>query len=234
MDSSENIGFTYLSHQGFKDVVYEPDGNVPPDFLLDGHIAVEVRRLNQNEQTASGSHGLEEVAKPLWARMNRLVESLGPPTAGASWYVCYRFRRPVPPWKRLEPRLRAVLRDFRDGSNHERARIDFGDGFHLQLLAAGTLYPTFFVLGGCVDRDSGGWVLPELERNLRICVAEKSRKVSRVRAKYPEWWLLLVDHIGHGLSKVDREQFRQQLRMIHDWDKIILVDPLNPKRAFEL
>jgi hypothetical protein len=36
------------------------------------------------------------------------------------------------------------------------------------------------------------------------------------------------------LSNVDREQFRQQLRMIHDWDKIILVDPLNPKRAFEL
>ena len=79
MDSSENIVFTYLSHQGFTDVVYEPDGNVPPDFLLDGRIAVEVRRLNQNEQMASGSHGLEEVAKPLWARMNRLVGSLGPP-----------------------------------------------------------------------------------------------------------------------------------------------------------
>jgi hypothetical protein len=73
-----------------------------------------------------------------------------------------------------------------------------------------------------------------LEKNLRICVAEKSRKVARVRAKYPEWWLLLVDHIGHGLSNFDREQFRQQLGMVHDWDKIILVNPLDPKRAFEL
>ena len=84
MDSSANIVFAYLSHQGFKEVVYEPDGNVPPDFLLDGRIAVEVRRLNQNEQTVSGPHGLEEVAKPLWTRMNRLVESLGPPTASAA------------------------------------------------------------------------------------------------------------------------------------------------------
>ena len=68
MDSSENIVFAYLSHLGFQEVVYEPDGNVPPDFLLDGRIAVEVRRLNQNAQTVSGPHGLEEVAKPLWGR----------------------------------------------------------------------------------------------------------------------------------------------------------------------
>lgn len=234
MDSSEKIVFDYLSHQGFKDVVYEPDGNVPPDFLLDGRIAVEVRRLNQNEQTESGPRGLEEVAKPLWSRMNRLVKSLGPPIVRASWYVCYRFKRPVPPWKQLEPRLRDALLDFRDGNNHQRTRIDCSDGFSLQILPAGTLYSTFFVLGGCVDRDSGGWVLPELERNLRICVDEKSRKVSRVRTKYPEWWLLLVDHIGHGLSKLDREQFREQLQMVHDWNKIILVDPLNTNRAIEV
>jgi hypothetical protein len=29
----------------------------------------------------------------------------------------------------------------------------------------------------------------ELARNLRICISEKTRKVSRVRAKYPIWWL---------------------------------------------
>ena len=98
MDSSEKVVFAYLSHQGFKDVVYEPDGNVPPDFLIDDRIAIEVRRLNQNEQTASGVRGLEEVAKPLWPRVNQLVQSLEPPTAGASWYVFYRFRRPVQ-WK---------------------------------------------------------------------------------------------------------------------------------------
>ena len=47
MDSSERIAYQYLSHQGFSDVAYEPDGNVPPDFLLNGRIAVEVRRLRK-------------------------------------------------------------------------------------------------------------------------------------------------------------------------------------------
>src|SRR5215475_13436533 len=105
MDSSEKAVFTYLSYQGFEDVAYEPDGNVPPDFLINGRIAAEVRHLNQNEQTASGTRGLEEVAKPLYAHINQLVQSLGPPTAGENWYVFYRFRRPVPSWKKLERRL---------------------------------------------------------------------------------------------------------------------------------
>ena len=123
---------------------------------------------------------------------------------------------------------------MRNGTNHQRTRLDIGDRFELALFRAGKLYSTFFVLGGCSDNDSGGWVLPEMARNLHICVSEKTRKVSRVRANYPEWWLLLVDHIGDGLSDLDREQFRQQLQMVRDWDKIIIVDPLDPKRAFQV
>ena len=46
-------------------VVYEPDGNVPPDFAIDGSIAVEVRRLNQNYEEPDGAEGLEELRIPL-------------------------------------------------------------------------------------------------------------------------------------------------------------------------
>lgn len=79
MDTSEQVAFDYLSSRGFISVVYEPDGNVPPDFLVDGRIAVEVRRLNQHEETPNGPRGLEDVAFPLEARMRRLVRSMGPP-----------------------------------------------------------------------------------------------------------------------------------------------------------
>lgn len=58
--------------------------------------------------------------------------------------------------------------------------------------------PTF-TLGSRVDADSGGWRLAELERNLGLCIAEKTAKVAAYRARYPEWWLLLVDQIGYGL-----------------------------------
>ena len=38
----------YLQQLNFTHVIYEPLGNVTPDFLLDKRVAVEVRRLNRN------------------------------------------------------------------------------------------------------------------------------------------------------------------------------------------
>ncbi|MEZ4719401.1 MAG: hypothetical protein R2851_25450 [Caldilineaceae bacterium] len=49
MDDSERKAYEdTFAAQGFENVVYEPDGNIPPDFLVDERIAIEVRRLNQN------------------------------------------------------------------------------------------------------------------------------------------------------------------------------------------
>ena len=79
---------------------------------------------------------------------------------------------------------------------------------------------------GFADRDAGGWLIAELERNIRICVLEKTAKIAVVRTRYPEWWLILIDHIGYG----DREA----LHVEHGWDKVILVNPLNPESAYEI
>src|SRR5687768_10958381 len=108
MDASEAIVEKLLTHMGFTNVVYEPDGNVPPDFLADGQVAVEVRRLNQNHDSGNGKRGLEEVAIPLWQKIEQLVNSLGP-YAGESWFLFFRFSRPIKPWKELGPKLRSAL-----------------------------------------------------------------------------------------------------------------------------
>ncbi len=44
MNDSERLAREYLLYLGFKSVIYEPNGNIPPDFLADDKIAVEVRR----------------------------------------------------------------------------------------------------------------------------------------------------------------------------------------------
>lgn len=36
MDDSERLAENFLKEWGFKNVVFEPDGNVSPDFLCDG------------------------------------------------------------------------------------------------------------------------------------------------------------------------------------------------------
>jgi hypothetical protein len=232
MDSSEALVAEALTHLGFKDVLYEPDGNIPPDFLVNGRIAVEVRRLNQNYRDGEVTEGLEQAAISLWHRIKNLLQSLGPPVHGRSWFVFYKFSRPVEPWRALKPKLTTVLKSF-IADEHPTARsFQFGSGLHLEIFEASKPYPTLFVPGGHVDEESGGWLLHELEKNLRFCIDEKSAKIAAFRSKYPEWWLVLPDHIGYGLDSFDQELFRDHITISHDWSRILLIDPRNPKRIF--
>jgi len=85
------------------------------------------------------------------------------------------------------------------------------------------------------DHDSGGFVVVEIEQNIRICLAEKAARVATIRGKYPEWWLALVDRIGYGvLHDFDRESLRELLHSDDRWDKVIPVNPLDPARGFEV
>ena len=235
MDDSEEVANEYLLNLGLGAVVYEPDGNTPPDFLVNGTIAVEVRRLNQNEIIESGHRGLEVTRIPLEASVRKLLASLGPAQSGVSWFVCYDFGRPLPEWKNLRSALRDYLLTFRANPSPEKELSStICKGFEIKLRRAGNSYPQFFVPGGSADDDSGGWVLQETQKNLGLCIEEKARKIAPYRHRYPEWWLVLVDRIGYGVDACDEQLFREHLKFEHNWDKIVLVNPLNPRFIFEL
>jgi len=235
MNDSEKVVHEYLVSLGLGPVVYEPDGKVPPDFLVDDRIAVEVRRLNQNEESARGHRGLEETSKPLNSLMQKALASMGSPISGASWFVFYTYRRPLPPWTKLEGTIRRALEEIRQVTNLEEVKLYVTSRFRLDFTRASRVHSSLFVLGGSSDHDSGGFVIAEMARNLQLCIAEKNLKVSKVRSRYSEWWLALEDRIGYGdLEEGDRDQLRQMIRCDGPWSKIILVNPLKPSLGFEL
>ena len=230
MDASEEIVEKYLLTLS-SNVVFEPDGNIPPDFLLDSRIAIEVRRLNQN----INNKGLEETRLPLRDRMGKLFQTFGPPVSNESWLVDYRFKRPIDNWKKLRSTVKSHLKAFYSFPKKENMKIKISENFEIDIRKITGDYPTFYVLPGYKDSDAGGWLLYEMEKNINICVEEKLRKTLPFRDKYPEWWLMLVDRIGYGLSTSDQEFLRDRLADIdHNFDKVILIDPLNHKRVFEL
>lgn len=59
MNKEEEIAKGYLETIS-NNVVFEPDGKIPPDFALDRTIAAEVRRLNQNIFKGDKSKGIEQ------------------------------------------------------------------------------------------------------------------------------------------------------------------------------
>ena len=238
MDDSEALVKEHLAYLGFERIVYEPDGSNPPDFLVDDRIAVEVRRLNQNAVTKYGRRprGLEEDRIPTERRLHRLLHSLGPATSGDSWFVTYSIRRPVARWDDIEPVLRAELEQFRDDPTRQRlCRMKVAEGFEIQIVhKASKSHPTCFVYGGGSDWDSGGFILAETQRNLRLCVADKLKRIARVRERYPVRWLMLVDRIGFGVNASDLESFRAHLAMDSGFDRLVILSPLDARWSFEV
>src|SRR5882762_8813042 len=137
MDEGEQIASKYLRHLGFENIIHEPDGNVTPDFLVNNRIAVEVRRLNQNEIIDSGHRGLEVTAIPLMMKFNKLLSSLGTGGPGQSWFVRYTFARPLPRWARLQKAMREQLTAFqRCQHTQNQDTIVIEEYFRLQLIRA--------------------------------------------------------------------------------------------------
>lgn len=235
MDDSESLVDRYLRFRGFNTVIYEPDGNVPPDFLADHRIAVEVRRLNQNFVHDCGERrGLEELSIPLRRKVKTLLPCLGPAIDGETWFVAFDFRRPLESWNSLELKIAAALTRFRTSPVRSRVTLPITDNFEVELFPASRAHATTFVLGAASDDDAGGFVLAEVVRNLQLCSEEKEGKVKRFRAKYPEWWLVLPDHVGYGVDPQDEAAYRDALTFSHGWDKIVLLDPRDHRRAFEI
>lgn len=234
MNSDEQIVKQYLLNSGYSDVAYEPDGNVPPDFLVDGSIAVEVRRLNQHYFGGEFPEGLEIEAIPLWRQLGALAVGLGPPIDDQSWYLYFRFERPVERFKTLLPKIRAALEVFKASATKTKGLVFEQDGFEIEVVRSPTLHPSLFTLGGCTDRDSGGWLIHEMHQNIVHCVSEKTLKVSQKRQKYPVWWLALVDYIGFGLDDSDKAALREHVSLHCGWGRIIVIDPRDARTSFDL
>ena len=236
MDKTERIAHDYLRHRGIdqKEIQFEPDGRVPPDFLVRGRVAVEVRRLNQNEQTAGGHRGVTAI--PTWQFLERFIRTIGPSVTDESWFVhVIILRSPARP-KALKKSVGSKLAAFcQRPSRYDRVTYRFDvDGVRLELSRADGMHPSFFVPSVLVDRRAGGFILSEMIRNIPICIEEKSRKTEPYRRKYSVWWLILVDHIHEHLDADEEQELQSTVHVPNNWDRVIIVNRTDPSRAVEL
>lgn len=164
--------------------------------------------------------------------MTRLVESVAE-TDGNSWFVFFRFSRPVPSWKMIEPQLRGALLEFKVWAYKRRAVIFSIPNFEVEVAEASDSLETFFRMGGMSDRQAGGWVVAEFISNIQHCASEKLLKTGPHRDKYKIWWLALTNYTGLALDEHDRDHVRQHLPPQEGWDKIILINPNTPEQWVE-
>lgn len=239
MDETESLVKDYLIYRGYTDIVFEPDGNIPPDFLLNSRVAIEVRRLTKQISIPGIHESLEQVFIRLNRRVDEILGSINCSADDKRWYIKIWFRRPIESWKTLLPKIHVNLRTFsRLETNLPQLLIDERN-FKLEVIGQRfDEHKNTFLLGSLIDGDAGGWVHDDIESNLTYCVGEKSRKIDHVRLKYKEWWLILVERVPYSLSDEMRDEIRDKLRekvaFKGPWEKIILISPLDFKKCLEI
>jgi hypothetical protein len=227
-DAAERQAYLFLRSLGYTDVIHEPVGNRPPDFGVEGQIAVEVRRLNENEP-GEQPRGLAEVGVPFRRLILRELAAHGAPLAdGQTWWVSYSLKRPLPPWKRVKAEVKAALARFATLPEDE-TEYDLCDWtVNLRFRRADAPVPDRkFVLAISLDDDSGGFVVAEVVRNLRLCIADKIGKVTPFLKDYAEWWLVLPDLVA--LANLDDREIAEVRNHIDPgpFRRIALLDPRN-------
>lgn len=235
MDRAEEIVERLLSDMGFANIAPEPDGNRTPDFVINGRIAVEVRRLTQIHDDGNKVQALSEVSIPLSQKFEKLLNSFEK-IDERSWWVAFGYKRPLPSWKHvLGPQLRRALEEFALSTEKRDGTIFDTPHFDVDVRETSNPFDRLFVMAVMQDREAGGWVVGEFLKSISYCIEEKSRKVTAagVRHKYKEWWLALVNQTGLALDDHDRGELLAILPPHPDWEKVLLVTASDPPRHFE-
>ncbi len=228
MNKEERIVKQHLKSLGFTDIIYEPDGNIPPDFLIDNKVAVEVRRLNQHYN----GNAIEDVEYKLIPKINELCHNFK--TFGHSSFVSIWYKRPIKINKKLINNVKKTLEEHLPYIT-EQKKYKICENLKLEFYPGKKKYDYSYMLGMVDDADQSGAILYETLDSLKIIIDEKSKKIEPYFHKYEEWWLALVDYIRIGQYDQDAEEdIRGCFVPPYDnWNKILIISPHLPEYALE-
>lgn len=224
MDKAEAIVGDHLKSLNLN-LIHHPDGkNDPPDFAINGRIGIEVTRLTQHWKDGDRHRGIDERTDSLYRLVEQVFAEFGIPPAGTpTYWVSCSVSNPVPEAKKLRRDLRVALdRWLRSPTPpHE---IEIGS---LELRFHHGSSPQLFSLGVRSNNDGGGFVIAEMVKSINICIEEKTRKIERVRDRYAEWWIALVDWtaLGTALDPGEVQAIRDNATASSCWSKILLFLP---------
>ena len=226
MKREERLVETYLISKGYKEIIFEPDGNCPPDFVVEGNIAIEVRRLNLHLKNAA----IEKLDFKLKPALFKIIETLKCSKYEHSAYLSIRYKRPLKVTKELKSKITEVLNQHLS-CLAETKKYQILDNLEIQVFSAGKKFDTVYHIGTILDLDKTYFVVNAVYDNLRIVIEEKQKKIFPFKDRYKTWWLALVDTIGHGMTDYDIMQFKELPSIETVFEKVILIPPSEPKRG---
>lgn len=218
MKPEEAVAEKFLK-KNYHDVIYEPDGNISPDFLIENSIAVEVRRLNEQYYDKDGNtNGLEETAIPLKNRIKKVFSNYNAETN--NFWVALRYERVDGKLDVSEKMIREAIDAFQKQNEMIPFKYKLSSNVSLKFVARSSKLSHKYKIGIESDQDGGGWVVGLYTEMIKHCIEEKEKKINQ---KYNRWWLLLVDHI-YCMDEDDKVDIVGNITKPSCFERIIVIN----------
>lgn len=235
MKQEERIAEQYLMGLGLGQVVFEPDGNIPPDFYIGKTIGVEVRRLNQQYFGSSDPEGLEQLSFPLWDLIKKELSKFDSKYNGNSYCIGVEYHRPYnKSAKDTAKSVREELKNFLLRGDQAPLDLIMNNNLKLTLFPASPTPGRTFMMGSGLDHDSGGALLSMYIDNINHCVDQKTIKVNPYLNRYKEWWLLLVDSMGWRLDNKDSSFVKSNINSLGNFNRMQIISYGNGRLLFDM
>jgi len=226
MNKDELIVLKYLQLTHGTNIIFEPNGNKSPDFLLNSNIAIEVRRLNQHFFSKCKLEGLETLSYQLNGAINDVLVSFDTMFSGKSYWIFLRYKRPISDSiKRTKKLIYSTLLKFIKFENialpHE---LIVNKSIILEIHESLPIEGRIFRFGGEDDQNAGGFVISTYIENIQHCIHEKSEKIKNEKHKFKLWHFYLVDHLNFGLDFQDIIEVKKIVTTLEEFDKLVLIN----------
>lgn len=222
MKSEEEIAKKYLEQQRLGSPVFEPDGNISPDFTLSRQIAIEVRRLNRI-LSADSTLTEEDTYIPFWRRLKKVLSTFDSQDNDKSYLIIIDYIAPRPLPKFTEKQISQKLKLFLDSHDNKLPYIlTLSDGLSLRIHEFKQFKGCTFKLAS-MGYEIRGPIINLYIDSIRQCISEKSNKIKSHKHKYQEWQLLLVDSMQWDLSIDEIEKIKASITNLELFDFLIVI-----------
>lgn len=226
----EIIAKKYLLSIGYndKEIIYEPLGNIPPDFCINNLIAIEVRRLNKNikKYNKDYSKPIENLYFKLNPKIYNIIKNFPRFKFDHSAYVIVNYSRPLNISKKLFDKIKDVLMTHIRFIDEAKEYL-IEDNLSIKILPTPKKYDNLYILGLINDHDNSGFTEYDIYENIKSIIKEKETKIIPHFDKYKYWWLILVDNIGWGCYKDVLSKFNYFSTHVSKFSEIIIIPPFD-------
>lgn len=233
VNREEKLVAAMFSKQGYK-VDEEPDGNIPPDLVLDNEVAIEVTRLSKVVNIGNQQRPVNNDSSSIIAKLKNDINTPENNNGTHRYVVNAIVKRPFGNLKKTSKKIQNELKSFNINKliNNEY-KVLISESVTIIISKRTVQSCNGFLLAGIIDLDSSQEDNNAILDSVLFCLKSKEKKILPYYDKYSEWWLVLSDTITYG-SMLDYKNHLESHLPESIFSKIIFMNSLSGKLVTEI